>query len=178
MKTSAPTAASPPTATRRPTPSCPNQINRYGPGADLPDCRAYEMVSPVAKNGGDILTATAGSGEARRAYNQSSLDGNRMTFSSGASFAGNLGSRVINQYIADRTGSGWETAGIDAPHGKTVYGGGDFNGFETEMNAFKLFTPDLTTSWFINTNAPPLTPDASEGVATSTGATAPANTRR
>ena len=87
-----------------------------------------------------------------------------MTFSSGASFAGNLGSRVINQYIADRTGSGWETAGIDAPHGKTVFGGDDFNAFETEMNPFKLFTPDLTTSWFINTNAPPLTANAEQGV--------------
>ena len=31
--------------------SCPNQAFRGGPGAALPDCRAYEMVSPLDKEG-------------------------------------------------------------------------------------------------------------------------------
>jgi phosphodiesterase/alkaline phosphatase D-like protein len=30
---------------------CPNQPFRIGPAAHLPDCRAYEMVSPIFKNG-------------------------------------------------------------------------------------------------------------------------------
>ena len=33
---------------------CANDAFRGGPGARLPDCRAYEMVSPVDKNGGDV----------------------------------------------------------------------------------------------------------------------------
>ena len=36
--------------------TCPNAAFRTGPAASLPDCRAYEMVSPVDKNGGDITT--------------------------------------------------------------------------------------------------------------------------
>ncbi len=35
---------------------CPNDAFRGGPAARLPDCRAYEMVSPVDKNNGDIKT--------------------------------------------------------------------------------------------------------------------------
>src|SRR4051794_32283339 len=34
--------------------SCANSKFRVGPGAGLPDCRAYEMVSPLDKNGGDV----------------------------------------------------------------------------------------------------------------------------
>src|SRR5262245_2383562 len=50
---------------------CPNVSFRIGPSANLPDCRAYEQVSPADKNGTDIVNVggneTAPSGD-RIAY--------------------------------------------------------------------------------------------------------------
>src|SRR4029077_3175168 len=37
-----------------PDTNCPNQALRTGPGANLPDCRAYEQASPTNKHGADI----------------------------------------------------------------------------------------------------------------------------
>jgi hypothetical protein len=145
-----------------PNTNCPNQAFRSGPGANLPDCRAYEMASPIDKNGGDIATSTPSYGGGRGAYNQSSLDGDKLTFSAPTSFAGSLSSRSINQYIATRSAGGWTTQGINAPLSTTVYHGAEFGGIATWLNAYKLFTPDLSTGWMTDQNATPLTPDAGE----------------
>jgi hypothetical protein len=147
-----------------PNTNCPNQAFRSGPAANLPDCRAYEMVSPLDKNGGDITTVDPTIGTPRRSYNQSSLDGDKLTFSAGTSFAGSLSSRNVNQYIASRGASGWTTQGIDAPLGTSISPGSELFTYETWRNPFRLFTPDLSTAWFNDQNKTPLTPDAGEGV--------------
>jgi hypothetical protein len=152
-------------AAPNPNTGCPNQAFRSGPAANLPDCRAYEMVSPVDKNGGDIATSSPSYGEDRRAYNQSSLDGEKLTFSAPTAFAGSLSSRNVNQYMASRGAAGWTTEGVNAPLSTTVYPGGEYGAFLTWANAYKLFTPDLSTSWMTDQNAAPLTPDAGVGQA-------------
>src|ERR1700684_1271455 len=56
---------------------CPNEQFRTGPSAHLPDCRAYELVSPPRENG--AVPATSGPGSM-------SADGSRVSFSSIGAF--------------------------------------------------------------------------------------------
>jgi hypothetical protein len=80
---------------------CPNEQFRTGLGAGLPDCRAYEMVSPVDKNGGSI--------EVGKVW-RSSLDGNRMGYVSLQAFADSQGgATVYDYYVALRGADGWST---------------------------------------------------------------------
>lgn len=46
--------------------SCSNQVFRVGSSAALPDCRAYEQVSPLDKNGGDIVALVNGANDPTR----------------------------------------------------------------------------------------------------------------
>jgi hypothetical protein len=85
--------------------SCSNEALRIGFSALLPECRAYEMVSPVNKNGGAVYPK----------YNtQSTIDGNAIEFLSTTAFAG-APANIVNPYVATRGESGWETKPIGSP---------------------------------------------------------------
>lgn len=77
---------------------------------NLPDGRAYEMVSPVQKNGGDVVADTQ--------RTRAAADGSAVGFTSLSGFAGNLGTGVSSDYIAVRSTSpapsmnGWVTRGL------------------------------------------------------------------
>ncbi len=137
---------------------CPNQAFRIGFSAPLPDCRAYEMVSPVDKNNGDIK-ALKTIGGFDTALDQSSTDGNKFTYSSFRAFGGAKAGAYASQYIAARKdGVGWESEAISPPQGHIA--SSDIVNFD---NFYKAFSPDLCQSWLVVPSDPPLAPGASEG---------------
>jgi hypothetical protein len=141
---------------------CPNQAFRTGPSASLPDCRAYEMVSPIDKNGGDIASFLGVDGDPRASYNQSSITGEKITYSSGTPFGDTVAGRNSNQYLATRTSSGWQTHSINAPGGRILEE--PFNLTYPLETAFTLFNPDLSDGWVQDARTPPLTSNAAQSV--------------
>ncbi|HKF83360.1 MAG TPA: NHL repeat-containing protein [Solirubrobacterales bacterium] len=135
---------------------CANDAFRTGM-AFLPDCRAYEMVSPPDKADGDIFAPVDITGFETR-LEQSSLDGERLTYSSYRAFAGSKGSPYISQYIASRTPGGWATETLQEPRGPSFY----VAPAATE-NEFKAFSPDLCQAWLRREAEPQLAPGAVPG---------------
>ncbi|MEX0972942.1 MAG: hypothetical protein WDZ46_06755 [Solirubrobacterales bacterium] len=91
------------TFSTRPAPGpCPNASLRVRSSAALPHCRAYEMVSPVDKNGGNI--------EPHPLRTRAAADGGAVTYASAAGFAGTIGVADIGaEYLSRRDASGWIT---------------------------------------------------------------------
>jgi hypothetical protein len=81
-------------------------------GASLPDGRAWEMVSPLAKNGGDIRGIN---GDSLGGVIQASPDGQRITYVSLASFGEPQGASIGSQYVSRRNEAGWATQNISIP---------------------------------------------------------------
>ncbi len=132
--------------------ACANTAIRLGASALLPDCRAYEMVSPVDKEGADILVQGDAAGRPAQ-RNQSAESGDRFTFSAFRAFGDAQGAPFVSQYIANRTPSGWSSENISPPRG--IGFGGPFPGGFAE---FQLFSPDLCSAWIdhYSGTAPPL----------------------
>jgi hypothetical protein len=78
-------------------------------GAVLPDGRGYELISPAAKNGVDVVPQTL--------KTHVRPDGNAVTFSALGGFGSVEGSAFDFEYLSQRTGasgtSGWSTHGIN-----------------------------------------------------------------
>jgi hypothetical protein len=121
---------------------CSNEAFRRGPSALLPECRAYEMVSPLDKSGGSVSTFNGV---------RAAPDGSAVYFGSSASFAGDPGSPLFNAYVADR-GSNWSTQGVDPLN---------FNEGSILIRSTLANSPDLRYSLGMSRVA--LTPDAQEG---------------
>jgi Fibronectin type III domain len=116
--------------------SCPNAALRTGPSANLPDCRAYELVTPADKGtSSQDLIFNGGGGLSAQALPSS--DGNRIAvFASSVMFGPNpMASGSFS--VFSRTGSGWGITSVNPPGSAgDLYGGGGVSG--------GLFSPDLT----------------------------------
>jgi hypothetical protein len=82
---------------------------QLSPFGGLPDDRAYEQASPVAKNGTDVQGGVDSV--------QASLAGDRITFFANAGIPGGEGAQNFPTFMATRApdGSGWSTQGLLPP---------------------------------------------------------------
>ena len=136
---------------------CPNQAFRNGSSAALPDCRAFEMVSPVDKGGGDILTRVNVGSHDSTALDQVSPDGGKLAYSSYASFGDAESTPYTTQYIAERGGDGWASHAISPPRGFNIFWG---EPGLSAINQFKAFSADLCEGWLLDETEQALAPGA------------------
>ena len=82
---------------------CPNeQLRSENNSTRLPECRAYEMVTPLYKEGFPINPETFS-------------DDGAFAYQSTGSFAGNTLGTITNEYVATRSSAGWTTTSPDPP---------------------------------------------------------------
>lgn len=146
-----------------PSGECPNAAVRSA--TYLPDCRAYEMVSPPEKNGADIFSPWASSGMERAGLDQAAVDGEKITYTALAAFGDEESSLNANQYLSTRTAAGWITHGINPPHNGTLFSGNgsNFCSLYDLASPFLAFSEDLSSAWVINGSEVPIAPGAPEG---------------
>lgn len=114
--------------------TCPNEAVRAGLSASLPDCRAYEMVTPVDKaNSAQDLTHENGS----PFQVVPAEDGERFALHSPGTLSVDPNPTPIGSSVMfSRTASGWQTSSLTPPGaGGTIYSSGTGD---------VLFSPDLS----------------------------------
>jgi len=139
------TPAAQPTGT---TPgSCPNEkLREEQPyGLKLPDCRAYEMVSPLETVGNDATDPSsliqagqvrASEDEEKEARGEEATPA--ITYVSLGAFAQPAGNDYESELLSRRGPGGWSTRSISAPHEHDAYANDPFGYFGV------FFTPELT----------------------------------
>jgi hypothetical protein len=116
---------------------CPNEQLRVenALSLSLPDCRAYEQVSPVDKNFSDVKNDFEGG-----INQQASVDGERVFYESWGAFPGSPKGNLEVQYLASRGASGWSTRAVDLPITAT-----NEPGAVVDAYALLPLSPDLST---------------------------------
>jgi len=126
---------------------CPNEVFRSGPSAKLPDCRAYELVTPSDTAG---LEPDFGNyiGNLSNAFNTSLItpDGNSTLFHTiGAALTGTPGNGYVNRYRAVRTANGWTTALVGIPGDQAI--STEPGGSSPDQGFYFVDTKNLLSVW-------------------------------
>ena len=123
--------------------------------AGLPDGRAYELVSPPEKNGGEVFPPEPNGGscpsvECKPGINeppfpmQSAPDGNAVVYE-GYPFSASRDAIGANEYLATRTVNGWQTQDLSLPQEITAEKQG-FKAFSSALSFSVLFQNGLVLS--------------------------------
>jgi hypothetical protein len=127
--------------------TCPNAAIRGIQGsAELPECRAFEMVSPVDKNGNDVTTFFPV---------QAAPHDERVAYASTGAFPGSQSSLSQSTYLSIRGANGWTTRPQSPPQTNTGDGGLIIGGVA------RAFSVDLSRGVSFSRLA--LAPGAAEG---------------
>jgi hypothetical protein len=137
--------------------ACSSDEVRAGPSKQLPDCRAYELISPLEKNSADVATPPINLGNYPVALNKSARLGQRMTYSAGTAFFAPDASPYISQYLSERGSAGWKTKALAPP--RTLPLVPEF----FDDNEFWAFSEDLCSAWLRSEFDPPLAAGAAAG---------------
>jgi len=98
---------------------CPNEDARVGPSATLPDCRAYELVTPPEANGRVLTPPNVDVTRESVPTDLEALGGNSfiyLAFNSPLLAPGGA-SGIFDVYEATRSADGWQTARRRSPDG-------------------------------------------------------------
>jgi hypothetical protein len=88
---------------------CPNEAIRIAQGATrLPDCRAYERVSPQDSTGGVVGVDTLN----QLLFGAVRADGNAMTYGSSSAIGDSERSAPLTFNLAHRSSTGWSSSGV------------------------------------------------------------------
>jgi hypothetical protein len=104
------------------------------PPSGLPDHRAWELVSPIEKGGGQIAAPQGVFGGGQF---QAAVAGGALSYSSATAFAGPLGAPPASQYTARRSASGWSGESTSPPLLSGVYGD------HPDGAPYRIFSPSL-----------------------------------
>jgi hypothetical protein len=127
--------------------TCPNSAMRQQQGATVAaNCRAYEMVSPVANNSASVFPS-AGS-------IQASVDGDSVKFETQTAMPGSGSAPFVSAYLATRAVSDWNTKGLNPTVPVDPYATGI-------PDRFVAFSPDLSRG--VLRTVAPLTAGARHG---------------
>lgn len=128
----------------------------------LPDGRVYELVSPIDKNGGEVIPAEPGVSSCRVSTEckprgaafpmQSTPDGEAIVYE-GTAFSPSKGGVAENEYVSRRSPSGWQTSD-PTPSELFSRSGGRYDAFSVELGQGILSQP-----------SPVLSPEAPQGYA-------------
>ena len=93
------------------SPPCPNDAYRVGPAALLPDCRAYELVTPPSTGAlAPIGLAALGFHFATRVASPAGNEVSLILEGGAPPGSGATGGYTGDPYLATRTGAGWNTS--------------------------------------------------------------------